>query len=59
MDSEIKTYIDSINEIRQEFEVFKMHLNLQKVKKQKIMSFFQHKDEEQKSLMSQELFQIY
>jgi hypothetical protein len=46
MDSEIKTYIDLINEIRQEFEVFKMQQNLHKVKKQKIMSFFQHKDED-------------
>lgn len=39
MEEDIKDYIESINEIRREFEVCKMQMNLRKAKKAKVVSF--------------------
>lgn len=56
MEEDIKNYISGIEEIRKDFEVFKMRLHLSQAKKAKIIQFLSN---EEQSATTQELLQIY
>lgn len=60
MEEDIKDYIESINEIRREFEICKMQMNLRKAKKAKAVSFLKDEDQKNAALQSgDELLLIY